>query len=147
MGTESRRVTSRERWLPVFFGVAACSWMPHWSCHYYRLETGSSFVVGSWSLSPAASVLHMLVYTALIALSLAAIVMPWLRPISALLSGVLHLTIGSVHVVRLARGFRFEVFNLPWPRGASAREVAIVIGFGILCILVAWRTRSGAQGP
>src|SRR5262245_29474050 len=101
--------------------------MPHWSCHYYRLETGSSFVVGGWRFSPAASVLHMVAYTGLIVLSLAAIAVPRLRPLSALLSGLLHLTIGAVHVVRLVRPFQFEVFNLPWSQGASAREVAIVV--------------------
>jgi hypothetical protein len=127
---------ARERWLPVFFGIAACSWMPHWSCHYYRLETASSFVVGSWEFSPAASVAHMLVYTGLIGLSLAAIAVTRLRPWSALLSGILHLTIGAVHVVRMVRPFRFEVFDLPWSTGASIREVLIVVGFGILCLWV-----------
>src|SRR5438874_2352981 len=48
----------RESWRRTFFAVAACSWMPHWSCHYYRLETGSSFVARSnnrdsiWSVMP-----------------------------------------------------------------------------------------------
>ena len=96
--------------LSVFFAVAACSWMPHRSCHDYRLETASSFVVGTWELTPAASALHMPVYT-----------------------------------VRLVRPFRFEVFDLPWSMAASAREVAIVIGFGVLCCVVAWRARSAAR--
>src|SRR5512134_1029582 len=100
---------STDRWLPVFFGVAACSWMPHWSCHYYRLETGSSFVVGGWEFSPAASVVHMVLYSGLIALNLAAITVPRLRPPSAVLSGLLHVAIGGVHVVRLVSPFRFEV--------------------------------------
>jgi hypothetical protein len=132
---------ANRRWLPVFFGVAACSWMPHWSCHYYRLETASSFVVGSWEFSPAASIVHMLVYTGLIAFSLGAIVVPLLRPWSALLSGLLHIVIGIVHIVRLVRPFRFEVFNLAWPRGASIREAVIVLGFGAMCLAVAWLTR------
>jgi len=38
----------RESWRQIFFAIAACSWMPHWACHYYRLETNSSFVVGSF---------------------------------------------------------------------------------------------------
>ena len=114
--------------------------MPHWSCHYYRLETGSSFVVGSWSFSPAASVAHMLLYTALISPSLGAVALPGLRPVSALLSGVLHLRIGAVHVTRLFRPFRFEVFDLPWPTGASVREILIEIGFGVVCLVVAWST-------
>ena len=133
-------MTMRERWLQIFFGVAACSWMPHWSCHYYRLETGSSFVVGSWEFSPAASVVHMLVYTALIMGNLASIVSPRVRPFSGLASGVLHLAIGGVHVTRLVRPFRFEVFDYPWSMGASMREVAVVVVFGALCLAVAWLT-------
>ena len=135
----------KELWLPVFFGVAACSWMPHWSCHYYRLETGSSFIVGGWEFSRAASLAHMALYTVLISMSLAAIAFHGFRAIAALLSGVFHLAIGAVHAVRLLRPFRFEVFNLPWPRGASAREVVIVTGFGLLCLAVAWSAwRRGA---
>ena len=131
---------NRETWLRVFFGVAACSWMPHWSCHYYRLETGSSFVVGSWEFSPVASAVHMLLYTGLIGLNLAAIVNLPLRPWSAALSGLLHLTIAAVHAVRLVRPFRFEVFDLPWPWSASVREIVMVGGFGIACLAVAWVT-------
>ena len=136
-----RLTKSEESWLPIFFGIAACSWMPHWACHYYRLETGSSFVVGSWKLSPLASLLHLAFYTGLISLSLIAIRLEHIRAGSALLSGVFHTAIGFVHVVRLVRPFRFEVFNLPWSNGASAREVVIVTGFGMMCLAVAWRTR------
>ena len=115
--------------------------MPHWACHYYRLETGSSFIVGGWEFSPVASLVHMVIYTGLISLSLGAIVVSRLRPMAAFLSGLLHMTIGGVHIARLVKPFRFEVFNLPWSRGASAREVLIVIGFGIMCLGVAWSTR------
>ena len=84
----------RERWLRVFFGVAACSWMPHWSCHYYRLETGSSFVVGSWEFSPTASAVHMLVYTLLIALNLA--VTAWTSSLPELDQGIVAAEYGFV---------------------------------------------------
>ncbi len=89
----------------------------------------------------------MAIYTTLISLNLAAIVLPRVRAISALLSGFFHLSIGTVHVVRLAHPFRFEIFNLPWPLAASAREVAIVVGFGVLCLAVAWWTwrRNGEE--
>lgn len=125
----------------MFFGVAACSWMPHWSCHYYRLETRSSFVVGSWEFSPSDSLVQMAIYTGLISLNLGAIVFDRLRLAAALLSGVVHTLIGLVHVVRLFRPFRFEVFNLPWSQGASTREIAIVIGFGVMCLAVAKSVR------
>src|SRR5881628_2839660 len=96
MGT--RLTNSEGRGLPLFFGVAACSWMPHWACHYYRLETGTSFVVGSWEFTRLDSTASLLVYTILIGINLVAI--SWLqwRRSAALLSGLLHLAIGSLHV-------------------------------------------------
>lgn len=143
--TESVVGSERKRWLPIFFGVAACSWMPHWLCHYYRLETGSSFVVGSWDFCRTDSIVSMVVYSGLITLNLLAIGVNSVRVASALRSGICHTAIGLVHVVRLARPFRFEVFNLPWSQGASSREVAIVIGFGLVCLAVAWfGRRNGA---
>ena len=60
-------------WLQVFFAVAACSWVPHWACHYYRLETGSSFVVGNCEITRADSLIFMVLYSVLIGLNLAAI--------------------------------------------------------------------------
>ena len=130
-----------ERWLPGFFAVAACSWMPHWACHYYRLETASSFVVGRLEFTPRDSVVSMVVYSALIALNIAAVMRAPARAWAALLTGLGHSVIGGVHVVRLLHPFRFEVFGYPWSTGASAREVAIVLGFGILSLCVAWHLR------
>ena len=127
----------RKSWLQLFFGFAACSWVPHWSCHYYRLETGSSFVVGSWEFSRLDSAASLVVYTILIGINLVAISSLQWRRSAALLSGLLHLAIGSLHVYRLVLPFRFEVFGYTWPRGASFREAIIVIPFGILCLWVA----------
>jgi len=127
----------RESWLRTFFAVAACSWMPHWSCHYYRLETGSSFVVGSWEFSRLDSVVSLLVYSALIAINLAAIAkLRWRLP-ATLVSGLLHLMIGSLHALRLFEPFRFEVFGYTWSRAASLREAIIVLPFGLLSLWVA----------
>jgi hypothetical protein len=126
----------RKSWLQLFFGLAACSWMPHWACHYYRLETGSSFVVGSWEFSRLDSAASLLVYTILIGINLVAISsLPWRRS-AALLSGLLHLAIGSLHVYRLWSPFRFEVFGYAWPQGASLREAIIVIPFGLLSLWI-----------
>lgn len=115
--------------------------MPHWSCHYYRLETSSSFVVGSWESTPLHSVLSIVVYTTLILLNLSSIVSTRGRVVAAVVSGVGHLSIGALHLVRLVRPFRFEVFDHAWPLGASGREVGIVVGFGIACLAVAWLAR------
>src|SRR6185436_6531224 len=114
-------------WRMVFFGLAACSWMPHWSCHYYRLETGSSFVVGTWEFTRWDSLISLLVYSVLIMANLAAIVRVGLRWFAALSSAVLHLAIGGLHVYRLIYPFRFEVFGHSWPQWASLREVIIVV--------------------
>jgi uncharacterized membrane protein len=124
-------------WFTFFFAVAACSWMPHWSCHYYRLETGSGFVVGSWEFSSFHSAASLIVYTALILMNLIAVVRLGWRQAAAVMSGVLHLALGVVHVYRLFKPFRFEVFGYEWSQGASLREVTIVIPFGLLCLWMA----------
>lgn len=120
----------------MFFAIAACSWMPHWSCHYYRLETGSSFVVGSWEFSRLDSATSLFVYTALISINLFAIVRLSWRRAAAIISGLLHLVIGSLHMYRLFDPFRFEVFGYDWSQGASLREVLVVIPFGLLCLWI-----------
>ncbi len=75
------------RFLPVFYGLSACSWVPHWSCHYYRLETRSNFVVGAWSFSFAESAVSLIAYSLLISLSLLSISFGAFRIIAAGLSG------------------------------------------------------------
>jgi hypothetical protein len=130
-----------QKLLACFFGLAACSWVPHWACHYYRLETGSTFVVGKWNFSAAESVISLIVYGLLIAINLAAISFAEYRVLSATISGIGHLSIGLLHGYRLTRPFNFEIFGHQWPRGASLREVIIVIPFGLLCLFVAAITR------
>lgn len=125
------------KFLRVFYGVAACSWMPHWACHYYRLETDSSFVVGSWIFSPTDSVVSLVIYTALAGANLLAIQSARYRIIAAGLTGLGHLGIGLLHVYRLVRPFDFEVFGYSWSQMASAREAFIVIQFGVLSLVVA----------
>jgi hypothetical protein len=123
--------------LRIFFGVAACSWMPHWACHYYRLETHSSFVVGSWIFSTRDSVVSLCFYSILIALNLAAIQFERYRVVAAGASGIGHLIIGSLHVYRLVDPFRFEVFGYSWSYAASLREVMIVVPMALLSLVVA----------
>ena len=128
--------------LKLFFAVCACSWMPHWACHYYRLETGSSFVVGSWAFSALDSFVSLCFYTLLIALNLTAIQIEMYRVVAAAVTAIGHLIIGSLHVYRLVNPFRFEVFGYSWSYGASLREVLIVIPVGLLALIVAifeWR--------
>ena len=121
----------------MFFAIAACSWMPHWSCHYYRLETGSNFVVGTWEFSRLDSVVSLIIYSALILINVFAIGRLNLRRAAASLSGALHLVIGGLHVYRLFKPFRFEVFGHAWSQSASLREVIVVIPFGLLCLWIA----------
>src|SRR4030095_2925272 len=97
--------------LRIFYGVAACSWMPHWACHYYRLETQSSFVVGSWAFSPNESIVSLLIYSLLVALNLLAIHTEQYRIVAALLTGIGHLSLGALHAYRLLYPFTFQVFG------------------------------------
>jgi hypothetical protein len=127
----------KEIWVPVFFALAACSWVPHWACHYYRLETGSSFAVGSWDYSTLDSVVAMFIYTILIALNIISVSYHKIRFVSALFSGIFHLTLAFVHISRVLNPFRFEVFGYEWSIGASVREIIMVFPFGIACIAVA----------
>lgn len=133
------------RLLKIFFGIAACSWMPHWSCHYYRLETHSGFVVGSWSFSATDSVISLFVYSCLAGLNLLAIDRERYRFVAATLTGIVHLTIGSLHTYRLFRPFTFEVFGYSWTYGASLREALISVTFAALSLVVAITISLGSQ--
>jgi hypothetical protein len=123
--------------LRIFYGLAACSWMPHWACHYYRLETHSGFVVGSWAFSPVDSVISLFIYTVLIALNLLAISAAKYQVVAAALTSIGHLSIGFLHAYRLLHPFTFEVFGYSWTYGASLREVLIVVPFGLFSLFVA----------
>lgn len=130
------------RAVPAFFALSACSWVPHWSCHYYRLETGSGFRIGSWAFSEADSVRAMIVYAILITANVVAVVTPAARLPVGLASGTLHLAFAALHAVRHFRPFRFEVFGYQWPLSSSLRETMIVGSFGLLSIIVGLRARS-----
>lgn len=130
-------LVSEPKFLRIFYGAAACSWMPHWACHYYRLETNSDFMVGSWAFSVADSVGSLIVYGLLVLLNLAAIQVARLRTIAALLTGTGHLLLGLLHTYRLLFPFTFVVFGYSWSSGASLREVLIVVPFGLLSLAVA----------
>jgi len=127
----------RNEVLAILFGLSACSWVPHWACHYYRLETESTFVVGNWSFSSTDSIASLLVYGSLIVLNLVSISVSKLRVSASLITGLCHVIIGSIHLYRLWNPFTFEVFGYTWSYGASVREVVIVVPFGLLCLFVA----------
>src|SRR2546423_931466 len=101
-------LTMRESWRRIFFALAACSWVPHWSCHYYRLETGSSFAVGSWDFSRFDSALALLIYSSLILACLLAVVWTELQRLAALSSGGLHIALGALHTYRLLQAISFH---------------------------------------
>jgi len=125
------------RFLRIFYGVAACSWMPHWACHYYRLETHSGFVVGSWAFSATDSIVSLLIYSLLVGLNVSAIQTKQFWIMAAAMTGIGHLSLGGLHAYRLLYPFTFEVFGYSWTRGASLREVLLVVPFGLLSLLVA----------
>jgi hypothetical protein len=126
-----------KRYLGIFFGLAACSWMPHWACHYYRLETQSTFIVGSWAFSFADSVFSLSIYRVLIAVNLLSIPAEKFRIVAATLTGIGHLSLGLLHAYRLLYPFTFVVFGYSWTYGASLREALIVVPFGLLSLFVA----------
>lgn len=70
---------SKENFAQLFSGTVACSFMPHWACHYYRIETGSSFAVADWAFSFADSFLFLLIYAILITAAMLSIALPSLR--------------------------------------------------------------------
>jgi hypothetical protein len=113
--------------------------MPHWACHYYRLETNSEFVVGSWAFSFTDSIVSLLVYSFLVILNLLAIQADGyrIRIIAAALTGLGHVALGSLHAYRLLYPFTFKVFGYSWSYGASLREALIVVPFGLLSLVVA----------
>src|SRR6267142_4381711 len=125
------------RFLRIFYAVAACSWMPHWSCHYYRLETHSGVGVGSGAFSSTDSVVALLIYSLLVAINVLAIQNEKYRLIAAALTGSGHLGLGLLHAYRLVYPFTFEVLGYSWSFGASLREVLIVVPFGLLSLFVA----------
>ena len=115
--------------------------MPHWACHYYRLETHSGFVVGSWAFSATDSIVSLLIYTLLVGLNILAIQTRKVRIMAAALTGIGHLSLGSLHAYRLLYPFTFQVFGYSWTTGASLREVLIVVPFGLLSLFVAIAVR------
>jgi hypothetical protein len=117
--------------------------MPHWACHYYRLETHSTFVVGSWSFSPRDSVVSLVIYSVLIALNLLAISVGRYQFLAAALTSIGHLSIGLLQIYRLVHPFTFEVLGYSWTYGASLREVLIVVPFGLLSAFVAIAIKTG----
>jgi hypothetical protein len=121
--------------------------MPHWACHYYRLETQSTFVVGSWSFSFLDSVVALIAYSLLIAVNLLAISSGGYQFVAAALTGIGHLVIGLLHVYRLLHPFAFEVFGYSWSYGASLREVLIVVPFGLLSLFVAIAIKTEKSPP
>src|SRR3569832_2120582 len=122
--------------LILFYAIAACSWMQHWDCQYYRLETGTSFAVGRYSFSRFDSYVSLVVFSVLILINVLATVQTPLRFAAALLTGLGLSALGILHIIRLIHPFRFEVFSYQWSLQSSLREVIIVFPFGILCILI-----------
>ena len=121
----------------VFFALTACSWMPHWACHFFRLGTGSTFVVGSWTFSRLDSEISLIIYGALALLNLLAVTRADLRIAAALVSASGHSCIGLLHLIRLFHPFRFEILGHPWPLGASAVQSVVLLLLAILCFLAA----------
>jgi hypothetical protein len=127
----------KDKWLPIIFAFLACTWMPHWSCHYYRLETGSSFTVGNWEYTSFESVISMIIYSVFIILNFLSVSFTKFRLASAVVSGTMHLFLGILHTLRIFSPFKFEVFGFTWSIDSSIREAALALPIGVFCILLA----------
>jgi hypothetical protein len=133
-----------EKLIQLFFVIAACSWMPHLSCHFYRLETHSSFVVGTYSYSRLDSFISIGIYLVFVLLNVFSVVFGRIRVFSALVSGIFHLLLASIHMYRLMHWFTFIVFGYAWPKESTILEISLIGPFGIICITMAvylWRRR------
>jgi hypothetical protein len=111
--------------------------MPFWFCHFFRLETSTSFAIAQFSFSEFNSVISLVIYSILICLNLLSISVDKTRFVAAIVSGMLHMAIGILHLARLITPFRFEVFNIEWPISSSLREVLIGIPFAVICFVIA----------
>ena len=127
----------------VFFALTACSWVPHWTCHYFRLGTNSSFIVADWTFTKLHSEISLACYAVLVALNILAIVRTGLRLFAAGLSGVGHTCIGALHLFRLVRPFPFLILGQPWSLTASAIQAGILLPYGILCLAIAFNLNRG----
>lgn len=142
---EATRSWKEKLWLPLFFGIAACSWMPHWACHYYWIETHSSFTAGRWVFSRSESLVALVASSGLVLMNLLGVV--WARPRAwfAVITGVGHLAIGAAHTAGPIWPSGFDVFNHLWPVVTSTQGVVAVIAFGGLSCVVAAILRRDAQ--
>jgi hypothetical protein len=136
-----RTLLTGERTVDLLFAIAACSWLPHLSCHYYRLETDSSFVVGAVEFTRSGSMAMMLVYGTLSTSNLCALVYPQVRFASLLITGSLHSVLGLLHLYRLIYPFTFIVFGYAWTSASSLREAIMALLFGVLCVCIALTKR------
>jgi hypothetical protein len=125
-----------EKLTKIFFAISACSWMPHWSCHYYKIETNSPFIVGPIEYTNTASIISMVVYSVFIGMNLISIISDKYRIPSSLITGIFHLAIAGLHVIRIINPFPFVVFGYSWSLSASLRESIIVGIWGLLSIYV-----------
>jgi hypothetical protein len=111
--------------------------MPFWFCHYFRLETGTSFAIYTIDFSFTDSYLLLALFSLAILFSVLSISIFRLRFASVVLAGILHLIITAIHIARLIHPFRFEVFNIEMPMSGSKRELLFGIPLVIACIAVA----------
>jgi hypothetical protein len=125
-------MTLQEKSIALINSVLACSWLPHWSCHYYTLETHTQFIVNDYTYTRTDSYLSLILYSVLSGLNILSINYKGLRRVSWSLTACGHLSISTFHIFRLLYGFPFIVFDQLWPISASLRETLIILPLGLL---------------
>lgn len=136
------------RLVSIFFGASACSWMPHAALHYHRLETKSSFIIGTHVMTRRESYAALFILLLLVGFNLACIRIRSLRGTVALFSGLGHTLTGCGLILLLFDRTPLVVLDYAWTRGASFRLALLVLPFGLISLalgawLSIWR-RSGS---
>jgi len=135
------RGTAAHGWIPVCFFLAACFWVPHWWSHYRQFGTQRVFGRRPWDFMPGDSWGALVVYGLLIIANLSSVWAPSWRWASAVASGVLAMSLGSLQFYRLWKPFPFEIFGYSWSREGSVLEAMAVTAFGAAFFVVAHRVR------
>jgi hypothetical protein len=112
------------------------TYIPHLSCHYYKLATNSTFIVANWQMDLKDSIIMIIFYFSLAGSCILAILFRQIRKPIGIIAMAVHLTLGIIHFIRIWYPFKFEVFNIEWPLHSSLLEVFISIPCAFLALLL-----------
>ena len=118
------------------WAILSCTYMPHLSCHYYKLATNSSFIVGNWQMDLKDSIILIIFYFLLISGCILSIICRQIRKPIGIIAIAVHSSLGIIHLLRIAYPFKFKIFNIEWPMHSSILEVILSIPCALLAIFL-----------